>query len=63
VVLCDKNNNYQTVNRLLLDNLEAGKITPFSLSWHYEVPTGLKVCVSEVHVNVLDVNNAYLSNQ
>ena len=63
VALCDKNNNYQTVNKLPLDNLETGKIIPFSLSWHYEVPSGLKVCVKEVHVNVLDVNNAYLPKQ
>lgn len=62
VLLCDKNNNVKTIGSTPLTNILSGKTKDFSISWHYEVPTGLTVCASEVHINVLDINNAFVGH-
>jgi len=61
VVLCDKNNKPVTVGVTPFNNVLSGKTTSFVISWHYEVPSGLTVCTQETHINLLDINNAFVA--
>jgi peptidoglycan hydrolase-like protein with peptidoglycan-binding domain len=58
VVLCDENKNPVTIGTASLENIISGKTTPFTIIWHYDLPKNLIVCEKEVHVNVLDIDNA-----
>jgi hypothetical protein len=61
VVLCDKNNKPVTVGVTPFNNVLSGKTASFVISWHYEVPRDLTVCIQEVHINLLDINNAFVA--
>ena len=63
VVLCDSKNNPITIGSIPFNNILSGKTTKFSISWHYEVPQGLTVCTQEVHINVMDINNAFVTSR
>lgn len=59
VVLCDEKKNPVTIGTVSLENIISGKTIPFTLIWHYDLPKNLIVCEKEAHVNVLDIDNAF----
>ena len=63
VVLCDENKNPVTIGTVSLENIISGKTTPFTIIWHYDVPKNLIVCEKETHINVLDLDNAFVTRK
>jgi len=63
VVLCDENKNPVTIGTVPLENIISGKTTPFTIIWHYDLPKNLIVCEKEAHINVLDIDNAFISRK
>jgi len=61
VVLCDENKNPVTIGTVSLENIISGKTTPFTIIWHYDLPKNLIVCEKETHINVLDIDNAFVT--
>lgn len=60
VILCDKNQKPVAIGATPLENINSGKITPFSIIWRYDLPGNLIICTKEAHVNVLDLDNAFV---
>ena len=63
VVLCDENKNPVTIGTVSLENIISGKTTPFTIIWHYDLPKNLIVCEKETHINVLDLDNAFVTRK
>lgn len=63
VVLCDNNKNPAVIGKVSLDNIILGKSLPFTIIWHNAVPNDLIICASEAHINILDLDNAFVTRQ
>ncbi|MGC8651387.1 MAG: peptidoglycan-binding domain-containing protein [Minisyncoccia bacterium] len=63
VVLCDNNKNPAVVGKVPLSNIILGKSLPFAIIWHNEVPNNLIICASEAHINILDLDNAFVAGK
>jgi peptidoglycan hydrolase-like protein with peptidoglycan-binding domain len=63
VVLCDKNKNPAVIGKVPVDNIILGKSLPFTIIWHNEIPNDLIVCSSEAHINILDLDNAFITSR
>jgi len=63
VVLCDENKKPVTIGTITLENIISGKTTPFTIIWHYDLPENLIICGKETHINILDIDNAFISRK